>query len=188
MIRCLVMTSIALMMACHPAPAMAQLSCPLFFAGDPNMPEPAKKALAESAQDAVSPCTFPLDQPVVSIISPIIRGALGVCIFSESYGAQVDTFMLRSASACPRQDDDRYRNATGMSEGVFVGLTDLAARVSSSPNEFDSAAQSPEQLRREKSDFDPIRNAVTSTNSPRRYEFLGVSLDNDQRYQYRLEY
>jgi hypothetical protein len=96
--------------------------------------------------------------------------------------------MLSGESKCPSQDDDRYMRTTGLSEGMFIALTELARQIASSPSEFDRAVQSPQELRRKYSNYDAMRASVTSTSGPRNFELLGVSLEADPRYQYVLGY
>jgi hypothetical protein len=47
--------------------------------------------------------------------------------------------MLISRGTCPRQDDDGYINANGISPGIFRMLISALARLASSPKEFDAA-------------------------------------------------
>src|SRR5690349_2014643 len=108
--------TVALLLVWFPKPAVAELSCPLFFQGDPNAPEAAKKAFAENAPDAVTICPSAAGEPpAVSYLSPPVRGDRGVCSFSENDEFHSETYMLNGEARCPRQDDSRYMRTTGLS-------------------------------------------------------------------------
>ena len=180
---------VALFLVWLPKPVAAELSCPLFFKGDPNAPEAAKNAFAENSLDAVTICpSAPGAPPIVSNVSSPMRGDQGVCFFSETNDTDSETYMLSGEAMCPRQDDPRYMQANGLSEGLFIALTELARRIASSPSEFDRAVQSPDQLRRRYPNYDAIRASITSVSGSPKFEFLGAGLYGDARYQYVLGY
>lgn len=134
--------------------SISPYSCQEYFGNESDVPPEARNILALVPGSAARVCSVPGEpgSEAYWLISPAIRGAFGVCQFTErlvfkdgkawTYIPPVDepylasrrVLIMISDETCARQDDPRYILANDVSEGVFVAVVQLWDRISSGEN------------------------------------------------------
>lgn len=118
-------------------------SCGIYVISNTNVPEVYREKMKAESDESASICIDEHKKIVkYESVSPIAHAHFGVCVFdirplSTQGFSRARHRMFRADGTCPLQDDAHYISVSGVSEGLFVVLTEFAEKLSSAAY-FDS--------------------------------------------------
>jgi hypothetical protein len=171
------------------AASVTPTRCANYLIDDSGVPASVRARMVQKNDSAAEACTdSSANLTSYASMSPVWKGALGVCIFTRgrfsfentdprlirAEGPE-STFMAVDDPNCPKQNDRRFIEANGITEGVFLALLKLVDDLTSSRTGFDSRLVSARGETNQRS-YEQLRSDLLSKNPANRFDVREINL------------